>query len=147
MNFSLIRKDSTFRLFNDDKEIADFKYNRSSNSIRIHYTQKRLFFLSQEGFLQNKVLLKTEYGVHIGENAYIKNQRKGTMHLSEKKFQYTIGQDGVQLFDRKKELLANVSFDGAANADSHEVSVIMFSLAWLLISEDTSLVKQQLARL
>jgi hypothetical protein len=139
MHYNLTHKEhSTFLLTKDGEEIANFKYNRNSSSIRLHYSQKRLFFLSQEGLLQNKILLKTEYGVAIGENYYIKNHRKGILHLSDKKFHYTVEQNGVQLCDKKKQPLAGIAFEGAGTIDSHEMSAVVFSMAWLLLSETTA---------
>lgn len=133
MNFSLThREHAAFHLMSEGKAVAAFKYNRSSGSIRIDGTQKRLFFISQEGFLQNKIRLKTEYGVEIGESTFIRSQHKGTLTISDNKFHYRTDGGGLYLSDRKKQILAAISFDGAHNVDGHELSAIVFSIAWLL---------------
>lgn len=137
MNFSLIIKDRTnFTLVNGSQEIATIKYNQQSHSVRLHLTERRVFFLEQVGILQNKILLKTEYGVQIGENYYMKHQHKGVLHLTEKKFTYTIQANVANLYGKHRQPIGNFTFDKSIELDSYETSAVMFSLAWFLTNAD-----------
>lgn len=131
MNFNLVTQDkSSFTLFNGSTEIGTIKYNPHSQSIRLNSTERRVFFLELVGFLQNKILLKSEYGVEIGENFHIK-QHKGILHLAKDKFSYRVEKDALSIYDKRKKTMINVVLDNANALASQTVSALVFSLAWL----------------
>lgn len=122
---------SSFVLRKGSEDIANIKYNQQSHSIRINAVQRRLFFMSAAGLLQNKIMLETEYGVGIGENYHLRNQHKGILYLADRKYNYTISKNGVSVRDRNKNVIANCSFENADKADSFEISAVLFSITWL----------------
>jgi hypothetical protein len=139
MNFSLVSTDRTnFTLSQESNEIATIKYNARSQSVRLHSNERRVFFLEQVGLLQNKILLKTEYGVQIGENYHIKHQHKGIFHLSKDKFSYWIEQNAIRIADKRRQIMASFSFENAKALDSYELSTLLFSLAWMLTNGQIS---------
>ena len=93
--------------------------------------------MEQAGFLQNKIVLETEYGFEIGENHHMRNQQKGILHFDNKKFFYKLHDNSINMYDRRKNPVANFTLDKATELDSHEASALLFSLAWLL-SEATA---------
>lgn len=124
---------SKYTLLSDEKQTASFRYNRSAQTIRIHASEQRQFFLSQSGgFLQNKIVLQTEYGQEIGENYYINSRKKGILHLSGNKFFYKINSGSLDIQDKRRQPLANFTFSEASRIDSNEMTAVLFSLAWLL---------------
>ena len=139
MNFSLVTTDRTnFTLSQDSNEIATIKYNAHSHSVRLHSNERRVFFLEQVGLLQNKILLKTEYGFEIGENYHIKHQHKGVFHLSKDKFSYSVEQNAIHISDKRKQLMGSFSFANATALDSYELATLLFSLAWMLTNGQIS---------
>lgn len=139
MNFSLVSTDrANYTLSQGSQEIATIKYNPRSQSVRLHSNERRVFFLEQVGFLQNKILLKTEYGVQIGENYHFRHQQKGIFHLSKDKFSYWIENNAIRIADKRRQLTASFSLDNALSLDSYELSTVLFSLAWMLTSGEIS---------
>ncbi|HEY0679978.1 MAG TPA: hypothetical protein VGD17_16955 [Chitinophagaceae bacterium] len=143
MNLSLTTIDhSAFILKKGFQEIASIKYNQQSRSIRIHGTQRRLFFLSEAGFLHTKIHFTTEYGVEIGENSHIRNQHKGVLHLVDKKFYYNLSGSGIEILDRSKKVIAKCAFEGGEKLDNFEISALVFSLTWLFNSSYKETLKE-----
>lgn len=57
-----------YHLYKDDKLRLTLIYNPFSNSARIECNkEKRVFLLRKEGFRRNKTVIRTEYGIKIGE--------------------------------------------------------------------------------
>ena len=132
MDFNLRKDHSTYTLVKNSQELATIKYNAQANSFRINSKERRLFFMEQSGFLQNKIVVKSEYGVEIAENNHQRNQYKGTLHLGNQKFSYKLHTDSINLYDKHKNPVANFSLEKASLLDSYEASALLFSLAWLL---------------
>jgi hypothetical protein len=136
--FNLVRSNpSKFSLLKGGQEIATFKSNDQFQSLRLHSTERRLFFLSQEGLLQNKMVLKTEYGFEIGENHQVKHN-KGIIHLGETKANYTLQKDSIEISDRHKKPLMSFAFPDAETLNGHELSAVLFSLMWLYVQSEIS---------
>lgn len=126
---SIIRDGSAFILQNGKQKIASVKYNGENHSIRIFSAERRLFFLSNVGLLQNKILLNTEYGVTIGENYPIKNHRKGVLHIGENKFLYSLDKNMLELYDRRRQPVINFRIN--ETLDGYETAAILFTITWL----------------
>lgn len=145
MNFTLTKDHSTFTLVKGPQGIATIKYNAQSNSVRLHSNDRRLFFVEEVGLLQSKIILETEYGVQIGENYFMKHQNKGMLHLTDDKFSYKINDTGIDLYDKRKNPVAHFALDKATSLDSFETSGLLFSLAWLIVSEGISVTRARKA--
>lgn len=139
MNFTLLAKDrSSFSLVNGSQEIATIKYTAQSQSVRLNSNERRVFFLEEVGVLQSKVLLKTEYGVQIGENYYSRHQHKGLLYLSKEKLSYTIEANAIKIFGKRQHLIASFELDKAISLEACDVSALLFSLAWMHANTELS---------
>ena len=57
-----------YRLYRDEKQLLTLNFNPFSNSARVDCEkEKRVFLIRREGFLRNRIVLRNEYGVKIGE--------------------------------------------------------------------------------
>ena len=128
---SITRDRSTFIVHNSTEETISVKYNRQNNSIRIFSAEQRLFFLDDVGLLQNKILLNTEYGVTIGEVYPTKNHHKGVAHIGDKKYTYTIENNMLDVYDRKRQPVLNFNLADSDALDNYEAAGILFAVVWL----------------
>jgi hypothetical protein len=78
-----------YHLYKDDKKILTLSLNPFSNSAKVECErQKRIFHFRKEGFLRNKMILRNEYGIKIGE---LGNENKGNfIDINDERFFYTI---------------------------------------------------------
>jgi len=120
-----------FSIVDNNQEIAGFKYNRQSLSVRINSGQKRVFFIKSAGLLQNRILLATEYGVEIAEN-HVKNRNKGFIQLGHEKFHYTFNEETITLLNKAKQPLLELALQQTKSIDNYAMSAILFSTAWLI---------------
>ena len=76
-----------FWLLQDEQPLAMLKYGVETQSLRLTYSRHRLFFLEQRGLFKNKLIIKTQYGLTIGENHYTsKNHPSGNIYVQQMKF-------------------------------------------------------------
>ena len=129
---SITHDRSTFIVQNSAEEIASVKYNRQNNSIRIFSSERRVFFLDDVGLLQNKILLNTEYGVTIGEVYPTRNHHKGVVHVGDNKYSYTIENNMLEIYDKRRRPVINYNLSDANTLDNYEVAGILFAVVWLL---------------
>lgn len=134
---TITRNKSTFILQTGGEEVANVKYNRENNSIRIFSSERRLFFLNSVGLLQNRILLNTEYGVTIGE-IYPKNSRKGAVHFGDDKFFYNIADNLLEIHDKKRRPVLNFNLAVGEKPDSYQTAGILFTAIWLMMHSDLS---------
>jgi hypothetical protein len=78
-----------YHLYKDDKKILTLALNPFSNSARVECEkQKRVFLIRKEGFRRHKTVLRSEYGIKIGE---LGNENKENfIDVNEERFYYTI---------------------------------------------------------
>jgi hypothetical protein len=81
-----------YHLYKDDKNILTLSLNPFSNSAKVECEkQKRVFHFRKEGFLRNKMILRNEYGIKIGE---LGNENKGNfIDINDERFYYSIQND------------------------------------------------------
>src|SRR5690349_8063968 len=89
-----------------EDEVKFLSFNLQRLSLRLSGFTKRLFFLEEQGFLQRKIFLRTEYGIALGETAFSEKPSSGQLMLNEKKFFFRTTDTGLQIFDTEKALLA-----------------------------------------
>ena len=102
-------------------------YNPKNHSIRIKAKGARLFFLEPVGFLQKKILLRSEYGVVLGEAQWA--EKSGQLLLDNQKFFYRWNDHDLFLYDKSKTLLLQTKVD--YDAVGLEKFAFVFSMAWL----------------
>ena len=84
-----------YELWNNDKKLVSLLLSSRTKIARIECaTDKRLFFIEKKGFLQNKTVIKNEYGIQmgelIGENW---EANEGLIELDGKKYAYSFSND------------------------------------------------------
>jgi hypothetical protein len=85
-----------YALWSNGRKLLTLAFNSTSNFAKIECEgEKRAFMIRYEGFLKNKVVMRNEYGVHIGhvstENAGA--EREYLIDFSDEKLRYTITED------------------------------------------------------
>ncbi|MEO7924401.1 MAG: hypothetical protein ABIR30_12045 [Chitinophagaceae bacterium] len=77
-----------YHLYKDDKKILTVILNPFSNSARVECeTQKRVFLIRKEGFFHNKTVLRSEYGIKIGELG--QENKENFIDMQGERFYYT----------------------------------------------------------
>lgn len=77
-----------YHLYKDDKKILTLAFNPFSNSARVECEkQKRIFLVRKEGFLRNKIVLRNEYGIKIGELGH--ENKENFIDVNDDRFYYT----------------------------------------------------------
>ena len=99
-------------------------------SLRLSGLSKRLFFLDVQGFLHKKIVLRTEYGVALGETAFIDKPSSGLVTINDQKFSYSVSGDQLQLFDSEKQAISTCEVSPEATANKLEFFGLLFGLAW-----------------
>ena len=78
-----------YHLYRDDKKILTIALNPFSNSARVECEkQKRVFLIRKEGFRRNKIVLRNEYGIKIGELGH--ENKDNFIDVNDERFYYTI---------------------------------------------------------
>ena len=80
---------SVYSLWNNGRKLVTLVFNSSSNAARIEYgDKKRVFLIRDEGFMKNKTVLRTEYGIRIG-HAGIENNENFIV-LNDERYFYSV---------------------------------------------------------
>src|SRR5688572_33170403 len=79
----------TYHLYKDDKKILTLNYNPFSKTARVECdTQKRIFLIRKEGFRRNKTVIRTEYGIKVGELG--QENKENFIDVNKERFFYSI---------------------------------------------------------
>jgi hypothetical protein len=107
--------------------------NLQRRSLRLDGNSKRLFFLEVQGVLQKKVLLRTEYGITIGETA-LTDKLPGPLLLNGHKFFYRLENDQWMLLDNERGLVDVCEFP-VSPPSRLEVYGLAFGFAWFTTAD------------
>lgn len=78
-----------YQLFKGETRILTLTLHPFSHSARIETeSEKRVFQIRKEGFLRNKTVLRTEYGIKIGELGY--ENGKNFISINNEHYNYSI---------------------------------------------------------
>ncbi|HZH63683.1 MAG TPA: hypothetical protein VEY10_02250 [Flavisolibacter sp.] len=121
-------------MLQDTNEPAQLTYNLAHHSIRIRSKNIRLFFLEVSGFIQKKIQLLSEYGVVIGESRWGHTLNEGMLTMNNNKYFFEWENNVLSLFDKNKSLLSAVKNEHSEGMDKKERFALVFSLAWIVIS-------------
>ena len=117
-------------------DAVTFTYNFSYRSIRIKSKTSRLFFLEEEdGFFQKKVLLRSEYGVIMGETQATHTSKGGVLLFNNEKFFYRWSEGKLLLLNRNKIVVFETGIELRPDAGKLEQMAFVFCNAWLLSAE------------
>jgi hypothetical protein len=110
----------------------ELKYNKQVQSIRILADDQRLFFIERTGFLQHKLLLRTEYSVVTSEIHPAKNWHSGIVIFEGKKYHYLLQGNLLSLSLRKENASSGFEIDEVLSLDQFEFSALLFGTLRLL---------------
>ena len=113
------------------QQIASLSFTPGSKSFRLLYASQRLFFLEDNGILQQKIALKSEYGVSLGEIHPQHYGQDGTILLNQTKYYFTKSDTGYAIFDKTKNLIANLGVACVHALNIFERSSLLFAFAWI----------------
>lgn len=81
-----------YALWNNGRKLLTLAFQQGSNFVRIEYGgEKRAFNIRYEGILKNKLVMRNEYGVRIGQ---IVENNESLIALNDEKLHYAITNDG-----------------------------------------------------
>lgn len=112
-----------------EEPVASVKYSEKSHSVRIDAQVRRLFFFEDTGVFIRKRLIKTEYGVVIGE-CYSKDKNTGYIFIDKKRIFYSLKNNRLVLY-RGNTKLAKATIDTFQQIDDYEISAIGFAFLWM----------------
>lgn len=124
-----------------DSESQLLTINLQGLSLRLAGNARRLFFLEVQGLLQKKLLLRTEYGIAIGEIA-LTDKPSGQLTLNDHKFFYRQEKNQLQILDGEKQLISACTLpDNFQN--KIEAHALLFGFAWFVTAD--ALVEKEVA--
>jgi hypothetical protein len=106
---------------------AELRYNKEAHSMRLNTPDRRLFFLERTGLRQQRILLKTEYSVVIGES-HFRDSNSGTLIIDGEKFSFLTKEGLVSLFNNNRQLVAETTIESPEHLDLYEFSALLFGL-------------------
>jgi hypothetical protein len=109
--------------------------NLQRSSIRLNGFSKRLFFLQAQGFLQKKILLRSEYGVVLGETIFSEKPMQAPLFFNGQKYFYQADDHQLLLFDSEKNLVNRTEFAALPSLDRLEFYSLLFGFAWFLTAD------------
>lgn len=78
-----------YHLYKDDKKILTLTLNPFSNTARVECDkEKRVFLIRKEGFRRNKIVVRNEYGVKMGELG--QENKEQFIDVNNERFFYSI---------------------------------------------------------
>ena len=77
-----------YALWDNGRKLLTLAFNSSSNFAKIEYgEEKRAFTIRYEGLFKNKMVMRNEYGIRIGQ---VSTERENMIALNDEKLFYTI---------------------------------------------------------
>jgi hypothetical protein len=81
-----------YALWNNGRKLLTLAFQPGSNFAKIEYEgEKRAFTIRYEGFLKNRMVMRNEYGIRIGQVST--ENRENLIALNDEKVFYTITDD------------------------------------------------------
>ena len=130
-------------LLQDASQQAQFTYNSIYQSIRLKSKISRLFFLEVAGVFHKKILLRSEYGVVVGETQWT-SQKEFLLMIDAHKLYVRLEEQTMSFLDRNKSTQTSLRIEPILHLDRKELFAIVFSSAWLLYGNANSLKSENL---
>src|SRR5258705_12790197 len=81
-----------YALWNNGRKLLTLAFNSSSNFVKIESEgEKRAFSIRHEGFLKNRMVMRNEYGVRMGQVSV--ENKENIIAFNDEKLFYTITND------------------------------------------------------
>ncbi len=78
-----------YHLWDKDKQLLTLTLHPFSNTARVESAaEKRVFLIRKEGFLRNKTVLRSEYGIKIAELGH--DNKENFIDMNDERFYYSI---------------------------------------------------------
>ncbi len=132
-----------YALWHNSKKVLTLTFHPATNSARLESAkEKRVFLIRNEGFRRNKTVMRTEYGIRIGQ---LRSENKENfVEIDEEKFFYTIREDLVPeivIYKESKEkpfMVCSLNIDSThftknKNLPASLESGLLLSLCWYLM--------------
>lgn len=107
-------------------------------SLRLHGFSKRLFFLQVQGLLQKKVLLRSEYGIVMGETVFAEKSFPAPVIVNEQKLFYQVADEKLQLLDSGKNIIGECQLADRYGPGKPEFYGLLFGFAWFLTADSVA---------
>lgn len=132
-----------YALWNNGRKLLTLAFNSGSEFARIEYgDEKRAFTLRYEGLFRNKMVMRNEYGVRLGQ--VIADSRENLIDLNDEKLYYTVTDKEPQLIiyrESPEQPLAVCALEidndkgkitsGQTSATTHR---LLLALSWYLFA-------------
>ena len=150
MNWETVKSglgQKVYALWNNGRKLLTLAFNSGSNFVKIEYgNEKRAFILRYEGIFHNKMVMRNEYGIRLGQVSAESNEN--FINLNDEKFFYTITEGTEPMLviykESKDEPIAVCSLkldNEKATASSVRSSAtthsLLLALCWYLFSPVT----------
>lgn len=135
-----------FELCKNDESILRITFNPKKQTAKINcFDTRRKFKIDKEGFLNNKTILKNEYGVKIGQLKYENwNKIEGSIELNGERYYYSNKIQTELIFRKNKskepvlicELKPNHinKFEHYSNLnEATDYTYLLMALGWFLL--------------
>ena len=132
-----------YALWHNSKKVILLTFHPSSNSARVESAkEKRVFLIRNEGFLKNKTVMRTEYGIRIGQLRF--ENKENFVEINDEKFFYTIREDlvpEVVIYKESKEepfMVCSLNIDSTHFTQNKTLpasleSGLLLSMCWYLM--------------
>lgn len=116
----------------DAPEPAQLTYNLQHQSLRIRSKTSRLFFLESSGRFQKKLVLRSEYGIIIGEAAVAPQDTEASLTLNDTRFYYRFSEHQFFLLDKNHEVISMADVDQPGLPHRMTMYALLFGHAWIV---------------
>jgi len=117
--------------------LAELKYTLESKSVRIHFEHKRLFFLEPQKPFQQKLIIKSEYGMAIASIDLPKSAGMGSINIDGNLLYFDIYNSAIHLFGKDRPPLTQCQIEPFDDISSNELTALAFSYAWIYQQDKT----------
>jgi hypothetical protein len=151
MNWEIISNQHSslqeYRLVDENECKLSLKYNPRHQSVRVTSgPNHRLFFLESTGSLNDKSILKNEYGLEIGNLISDKPLNKnGSVMMDSRKYYYHISDDNLLFYKSNPHqplITCNIKFADplkfANKLSSLDIRCTVLGLCWYVILQVTN---------
>jgi len=120
-------------LMEGEKKLVSLSISNKTKISRIECdTDKRLFFMERTGFLQNRTVIKNEYGIRMGElTGETRESAKGIIELDGRRYNYVFNnsREGELVVYNENALQPMVSCGLPSTNDTKNACLLM-GLCW-----------------
>lgn len=122
-------------LLQQEENTRSLIINLQRLSLRLIGITKRLFFLQVQGLLNKKILLRSEYGVVIGEAPFANKPSPGQLTINGQKMYHRIEDEKLVLLNSEKAVVGSSDLTPNSLTDKFEFYSLLFGFAWFLTAD------------